>query len=75
MPIFKRLFQIYFYCLVPFIGGLISGQPEAYRYLPNSLTHFLTADELAQMMRLAGLQQVYYRRLMLGAVAIHVGVK
>jgi demethylmenaquinone methyltransferase / 2-methoxy-6-polyprenyl-1,4-benzoquinol methylase len=60
---------------VPIVGGLVSGQPDAYRYLPNSLTDFLTADELAEVMRSVSLQQVRYHRLMLGTVAIHVGVK
>ncbi len=75
VPLFKHLFRLYFYHLVPLIGGLISGNPEAYAYLPNSLTEFLTADELAKVMRSVGLQEVRYRRLMLGTVAIHVGIK
>jgi len=75
VPLFKHLFRFYFYRLVPIIGGWVSGQREAYTYLPNSLTEFLTADELADVMRSAGLQQVRYRRLMLGTVAIHVGVR
>lgn len=60
---------------MPIVGGLISGQSEAYRYLPNSLTDFLSADELAEVMRSVGLRQVRYRRLMLGTVAIHAGTK
>jgi demethylmenaquinone methyltransferase/2-methoxy-6-polyprenyl-1,4-benzoquinol methylase len=75
MPIFRHLFRFYFYRLVSIVGGLVSGQPEAYAYLPNSLTNFLTADELAEVMRCVGLQQVRFRRLMWGTVAIHVGVK
>jgi demethylmenaquinone methyltransferase/2-methoxy-6-polyprenyl-1,4-benzoquinol methylase len=74
-PVFGRLFRFYFYRLTPILGGLVSGNTEAYTYLPNSLTEFLTADELAEVMRSAGLRQVRHRRLMLGAVAIHVGVK
>ncbi len=75
VPLFKHLSRFYLYHLVPPIGGLISGNPEAYAYLPNSLTEFLTADELAQVMRSVGLQEVRYRRLMWGTVAIHVGIK
>jgi demethylmenaquinone methyltransferase/2-methoxy-6-polyprenyl-1,4-benzoquinol methylase len=74
-PVFRHLFRFYFYNLVPIIGGLVSGQAEAYTYLPNSLTGFLTAGELAEVMRSVGLRQVYFRHLMVGTVAIHVGVK
>lgn len=74
-PVFRQLFRLYFYHLVPLIGGLISGQPEAYVYLPNSLTNFFTAEELAEVMRSVGLGRVRFRRLMLGTVALHVGIK
>ena len=75
LPLFRSLFGFYFYRLVPWIGGLVSGQREAYAYLPNSLTNFLTPEEVKTVMKEVGWQQVCYRRLMLGTVAIHVGVK
>ncbi len=74
-PWFRPLFHLYFYHLVPLIGGLISGQRAAYTYLPHSLTSFLTPDEIVAVMQQAGWQQVRYRRLGLGTVAIHRGVK
>ena len=72
---FKQLFQFYFYRLVPILGNLVSRYAEAYTYLPDSLSSFMDAAQLADVMRSAGWQQVRYRRLMLGTVAIHVGVK
>jgi len=42
-------------------------------YLPHSLTHFHSSEELKAVMEGAGLSQVGYRRLMLGTVAVHVG--
>ena len=47
-PVFKQLFHLYFYKLVPVIGGIIAGDPKAYSYLPNSLSRFppaLPAEE------------------------------
>jgi demethylmenaquinone methyltransferase/2-methoxy-6-polyprenyl-1,4-benzoquinol methylase len=73
-PVFRRLFNIYFYRLVPLIGGLFGGSKAAYRYLPNSLTNYPDADELAKRFRSAGFRDVAYIRLGGGAVAIHVGV-
>jgi demethylmenaquinone methyltransferase/2-methoxy-6-polyprenyl-1,4-benzoquinol methylase len=74
-PLFRRLFAQYFYRLVPMIGGIITGQRSAYTYLPHSLTAFLTPPEIADVMRQTGWREVRYRRLMLGTVAVHVGVR
>jgi demethylmenaquinone methyltransferase/2-methoxy-6-polyprenyl-1,4-benzoquinol methylase len=74
-PLFRKLFGLYFYRLVPLLGGWITGQRSAYTYLPHSLTAFLTPDEIAEVMRQTGWRDVSYKRLMLGTVAVHVGVK
>jgi demethylmenaquinone methyltransferase / 2-methoxy-6-polyprenyl-1,4-benzoquinol methylase len=71
--IFRWFFNLYFYRLVPLIGGLVGGSPAAYRYLPNSLTHHPNADELADHFRAAGFREVRYVRLAGGAIAAHVG--
>jgi demethylmenaquinone methyltransferase/2-methoxy-6-polyprenyl-1,4-benzoquinol methylase len=75
LPIFRQFFHFYFYRLVPLLGRSIVGQKEAYHYLPHSLTHFLSPEELKAVMEKVGLSKVWYRRLMLGTVAVHVGVK
>lgn len=69
------LFRFYFHRIVPRLGGLLSGQPDAYAYLPRSAEVFLRPDELAAVMDSAGLRDVRYHMLMLGTVALHVGVK
>ncbi len=74
-PIFGRLFRFYFFQVVPLIGGLISGQREAYRYLPESVDVFPPPETLARIMADAGLREVRYRLAMFGTVAIHWGVK
>jgi demethylmenaquinone methyltransferase/2-methoxy-6-polyprenyl-1,4-benzoquinol methylase len=74
-PLFRQMFGLYFYRLVPIVGGLITGQRSAYTYLPHSLTGFITPDEIAEVMRRTGWRQVGYKRLMLGTVAVHVGVR
>lgn len=71
----RWLFWLYFHGLAPLLGGLFSGQLTAYMYLPRSVDRFLTADELRTAMEAVGLRQVSYHLLMLGIVAVHVGVK
>ncbi len=72
--LFRRLFDLYFYRVVPFVGGRIGGSKSAYRYLPNSLTNYPDADELAARFRTAGFADVRYTRLAGGAIAVHRGV-
>lgn len=70
-----RLFRLYFHRVVPLLGGLISGQRDAYTYLPASAEVFLRPNELKAEMEKAGLREVHYTMLMFGTVALHVGVK
>lgn len=73
-PVFKQFFTLYFYRLVPIIGGIIAGDPKAYSYLPNSLTKFPPAEPLKRIMLESGYRDVTYRLLNFGTMAIHTGV-
>jgi demethylmenaquinone methyltransferase/2-methoxy-6-polyprenyl-1,4-benzoquinol methylase len=70
-----RPFGWYFGRLVPFVGGIVSGNRDAYRYLPSSVAAFPDADALAAMMGAAGFASAKFRRLGGGAVALHVARK
>jgi demethylmenaquinone methyltransferase / 2-methoxy-6-polyprenyl-1,4-benzoquinol methylase len=74
-PIYKRFFDLYFYGLVPRIGGIVGGSRAAYTYLPNSLTHHPNAPELRERFARAGFLGADYVCLMGGAIAIHYGTK
>jgi demethylmenaquinone methyltransferase/2-methoxy-6-polyprenyl-1,4-benzoquinol methylase len=70
--ILGRIYHGIFRRFAPFLGSLF-GRRDAYRYLPDSLEGFPDPDRLAATMRAAGLIEVSYRRLALGAVALHRG--
>lgn len=70
-----RILRLGFERLVTPAAGLLSGDRDAYRYLPNSLTNYPTADELAKMLRTAGATKVSHQRLAAGAVALHTAHK
>ena len=72
-PLFARLYDFYSRHILPRLGGLISGSPDAYRYLPESVQKFPSAEELATRMTAAGFQNVSFERLTLGIVALHTG--
>ncbi|MBX3012608.1 MAG: ubiquinone/menaquinone biosynthesis methyltransferase [Caldilineaceae bacterium] len=68
-------FSLYFFRFVPLLGGIVSGDPQAYQYLPQSTVDFPTPKVLQHLMELGGLQNVVYQERMFGTVAIHVGTK
>jgi demethylmenaquinone methyltransferase/2-methoxy-6-polyprenyl-1,4-benzoquinol methylase len=69
------LFQLYFFHVVPLLGALVSGDRDAYSYLPHSTVAFPAPEAMRHLMEQAGLRNVVYRELMFGTVAIHVGTK
>ena len=61
--------------MIPTLGRLVAGDRQAYTYLPESTENFLTAEQLAERMLSAGFQEVGFRQLMFGTMAIHWGSK
>lgn len=69
------LIHFYMFRLIPLLGGLITGDKEAYIHLYNSTETFLRAEELAAYLAAVGFKKVLYRRFMFGMIAIHWGEK
>ena len=65
--------RIYCQRILPIIGGWISGTPDAYTYLPESVRKFPDAPELAASMRRAGFEDVVFEYFTGGMVALHRG--
>lgn len=72
---FRRLYQFYSTRVLPRIGGWISGDPDAYSYLPESVKRFPDAPSLAEAMRAAGFGEVGFGYMTFGIVALHTGRK
>ena len=69
------LYRWYCRTILPKIGGVLSGNPNAYKYLPASVSRFFRPDELASLMRQVGYSPVSHELWTLGSVALHTGVK
>ena len=65
------------YCrkVLPRIGGLLSGDHNAYKYLPASVARFFRPEELASLMSKVGYGAVEYQLWTVGTVALHTGRK
>jgi len=68
-------YRWYFCKVLPKIGGLISGDQAAYKYLPKSVARFFRPPELAALMGAVGYGSVDYRVWTLGTVALHTALR
>ncbi len=69
------LIWVHMHAVIPVLGWLLTGQRDAYRYLPNSTESFVRAEDLAVRMAAVGFRKVGFRRLNFGTIAIHWGEK
>ena len=67
-------YRIYLRTLLPALGGALSGEPSAYRYLSDTVDSYRTPDELRDMASTAGWQSVRFMALAAGTVGILSGV-
>jgi demethylmenaquinone methyltransferase/2-methoxy-6-polyprenyl-1,4-benzoquinol methylase len=65
------LIWLHMHVVIPTLGTLLSGQRDAYTYLPESSEAFLTAEGLAGRLAAVGFKRIEYERLMFGTIAIH----
>ena len=57
--------------VIPRLGALVAGHPDAYTYLVESIREFPAQEEMADMIEKAGLGSVSYRNLSFGIACIH----
>jgi demethylmenaquinone methyltransferase / 2-methoxy-6-polyprenyl-1,4-benzoquinol methylase len=71
----ERLYDLYSFKLLPWLGERVAGDAAAYRYLAESIRMHPDQAALAAMMEGAGLAQVEYFNLTGGVVAVHRGYR
>ncbi|MEJ2196681.1 MAG: class I SAM-dependent methyltransferase [Ignavibacteriaceae bacterium] len=71
----KRIYKFYFKKILPFIGGLISGDKEAYKYLPSSVEEFDLKIDLPEMLKMAGFRKIISKSLTFGIVQVIISTK
>lgn len=66
-------YRFYFTRVLPLLGGIVSGDRAAYRYLPDTVLAWPSADELRDEMSALGLVDCGYRSLTGGIAYLHYG--
>ena len=74
MPL-RFFYNIYNRYIIPRLGAMVAGQPEAYQYLIESIQRFPDQQTMKKLIEDAGFQRVTYKNLFLGIACIHIGIK
>lgn len=69
--LFRQLYYFYFCTVLPFIGKLVSKDPRAYTYLPESVRAFPDGEVFAERLRDAGFKNVSCTPLTFGISTIY----
>ncbi len=67
--------NIYLQLILPYLGGLISGNLKAYKYLAKSSKNYYTTAEMGSILEEAGFSVVRSRSLFLGSVMLMLAEK
>mgnify|MGYP004472427153 CR=1 FL=1 len=73
--VWRMLYNFYLRHLIPFWGGLITGDRDGFVYLAKSIRAFPNQEGLANLMREAGFTQVTWKNYTGGIAAVHVAKK
>lgn len=69
------IYNAYFSHIVPVIGGMISGDRAAYKYLPDSVRRFPRPPQMKQLLREAGFRDEAWDGYLLHSAGLYRAVK
>ncbi len=70
-----RVVEFYMKRILPNIGGLVSGNRDAYEYLPNSIDNFLTTEQLIRELQAMGFEMREIRSFSFGISTLFIAQK
>jgi len=73
--VLSSLYNFYFRKVLPFLAKMISGEKEAYTYLPDSVQNFPCGERMKNILLDLGFSKVEYKKLSLGIVTIYKAKK
>jgi demethylmenaquinone methyltransferase/2-methoxy-6-polyprenyl-1,4-benzoquinol methylase len=69
------LVDLYMKKILPAVGGLVSKNYAAYRYLPDSIEEFLTSEMLSRELEESGFEMTYVKPCSMGISTLFVAQK
>lgn len=74
-PLVRPLYRFYTRCIIPAVGRLVSKDPRAYSYLPESIVAVPQRAAMCALMEQAGFSGCRWRALTFGTCCIYTAVK
>ncbi|HIV48370.1 MAG TPA: bifunctional demethylmenaquinone methyltransferase/2-methoxy-6-polyprenyl-1,4-benzoquinol methylase UbiE [Candidatus Helicobacter avicola] len=71
----QKLMGFYTAKILPFVGGIISSNLKAYRYLPQSMQNFVSVSELEDLMQKRGMHTLHLKGYSANVATLYMGVK
>ncbi|MBO5582278.1 MAG: bifunctional demethylmenaquinone methyltransferase/2-methoxy-6-polyprenyl-1,4-benzoquinol methylase UbiE [Bacteroidales bacterium] len=71
--VLRWAYDLYFLHILPWVGGKVSGDKAAYKYLPASVHNFPAPKEFCRMMEEAGFRSVRFRTFTFGLCRMFTG--
>ena len=71
----KQFYNLYFHYILPFVGGIISKDKNAYSYLPDSVTAFPSGKYFLAELEKASFKNCEHVPLTFGIVSLYVAIK
>jgi demethylmenaquinone methyltransferase/2-methoxy-6-polyprenyl-1,4-benzoquinol methylase len=74
LPVFKNIYNLYSNTILPWIGGKISGSPEAYKYLNDSAARFPSGENFVnRALKTGAYKDMTCKELSFGIAYIYIG--
>ena len=71
----KQFYKLYFHHILPFIGGIISKDKNAYTYLPDSVSAFPSGNNFLTELVKVGFKESKHIPLSFGIVSLYIAIK
>tara|TARA_B110000459_G_C16486636_1_gene436841 strand:+ start:108 stop:827 length:720 start_codon:yes stop_codon:yes gene_type:complete len=71
----KQFYKLYFHRILPFVGGLISKDKNAYTYLPDSVSAFPSGNNFLTKLVKVGFKECKHIPLTFGIVTLYIAIK
>ena len=71
----KQFYKLYFHHILPFIGGIVSKDKNAYTYLPDSVSAFPSGKDFLTELVKVGFKESKHIPLTFGIVSLYIAIK
>ena len=71
----RQLYFFYFRRILPIVGRVVSGSPQAYTYLPDTVMKFPEGEDFLAILQEVGFKETGQERLTFGIASVYTGVR